>query len=49
MVLDERTHKSVVSFGSGGGGKDEKESVKDALMKNLGPTADKDRMATLSM
>ena len=49
MVLDERTHKSAVSVGSGGGGKDGKEVVKDVSANNHKPMADKEGMTTLSM
>ena len=49
MALDKRTHKSVVSVGSGGGGKDGKVVVIGVLENNPRPTADKEGMATLSM
>ena len=49
MVLDERTQKSIVSFSSGGGGKNEKVTVIGVLENNPGPTAYKEGMAMLSM
>ena len=49
MVLDERTHKSVVSVGSGGGGKDGKVAVIGVLANNPKPTADKEGIATIWM
>ena len=48
-MLDERVHKSTVSFDAGGGGKDRKEVVIDVSTNNLEPTADKEGMAMLSM
>ena len=48
-MVDGRTHKSAVSFGSDGGGKDGKEAIRDVSMKKLGSMADKDGMDTLSM
>ena len=49
MVLDERTHKFVVSVGSGGGGRDGKEAVIDVSINNTGCMTRKEGMATMSM
>ena len=49
MVLDERVHRSIVSLDVGGGGKYGKEVVMEVSAKNMGPTADKEGMAMLSM
>ena len=49
MVLEERTHKFIVSVGSGGGGIDRKVAIIGVSANNPRPTADKEGMATLSM
>ena len=48
-MLEERKHKSALSVGSSGGGKDGKESVRDELVRSLGPMTYKEGMAMLSM
>ena len=49
MVPDVMVHKSDISVGEGGGGKDKKVSIKRALENNSGPMTDMDGMDTLSM
>ena len=39
MVLYESMHKSIVSLGASGGGKNEKEFVMAISVNNLGPAA----------